>query len=123
MPHCTFEYSANLEIESKLTLFLSDLHGELMKTGVFELRQIKSRAAKRDYFLVGDGNSKNAFIYLEIAILDGRTLEKRQEIGKRAYDLVLRSFAEAIQSHNCSVGIEVREIERERYVSASLRAI
>lgn len=115
MPHCILEYSANVVDEPDWSATLADLHRVLMASGLFVLDDIKSRAVRRDDFLVGDGRSDRAFVALEIQILSGRTDEVKGKICDAALQLLVRAFPRTVERLTTSVTVQISDIHRPSY--------
>ena len=81
MPHVIVHYSANLTALDQLKL-LKDLNTALIKTELFSVNDIKSRVFKDEVFLVGVGQTQEAYIHLKLYLLDGRTDAQKQGLGE-----------------------------------------
>lgn len=115
MPHCILEYSGNALDEPDWPATLSALHRVLMATGLFVLDDIKSRVARRDDFLVGDGSDDRAFVALEIQILSGRPDEVKGEICDAALQVLVRAFPRTVERLTTSLTVQVSDIHRPSY--------
>ncbi len=115
MPHCILEYSANVPDRPDITRLLSEVHGELVATGLFTLADIKSRAVAHEQFLIGDGDPARAFVTLTIQILDGRGDEVKARISEAAMEVLKRFFPESLAGRICSLTVQVCDIHRASY--------
>ncbi|MCB1775089.1 MAG: 5-carboxymethyl-2-hydroxymuconate Delta-isomerase [Gammaproteobacteria bacterium] len=115
MPHLTLEFSSNVRSDGDLTALFAGLHDVLEHTGGVRRANCKSRARVANEFLVGSGSSRDAFVHLDIRLLDGRTLDVRQRISQQARDLLTAWFEPSMQSLDLQVTVEVREIDRRFY--------
>lgn len=115
MPHCIIEYSSNVPDDVDFHAFFRDLHALMVGTGQVQLDQIKSRWIRHDNFLVGDGSPQHGFVYLHIAMLNGRSESVRKNIADSALELLQRFFPRAQRDLVCSITVEVREIERSTH--------
>jgi 5-carboxymethyl-2-hydroxymuconate isomerase len=119
MPHCVLEYSANIKDSVNFPSFFSRLHEILTASGDIQLDQIKSRWYSREDFVVGDGSEKNAFVYLQISLLSGRSPELRKRIGAQAFELLADQFPISQRDLSCSITLEMREMDRETHFKAT----
>ena len=119
MPHCTLEYSANIPIKFDANAFFSSLHEELSSLGSIQIEKIKSRAVRHEDYYMGNGDPKNAFVYLHVALFEGRSEVARRDISNRAYEVLQRYFSPAVTGLHCSITVEVREIERATFSKLS----
>lgn len=110
MPQIRLEYSANLGEFATSELF-SGIHEIL--TQITDIKACKSRAVCQTDFYVGDGDSDNAFVFLQISVLPGRDHAEREAIGKQCFDYLQDFFREQIsqQNLNCNPTVEIRELE------------
>lgn len=115
MPHLTLEYSSNVVIDADLVSLFADLHDILEQTGGVRRDNCKSRARMADDFLVGSGGRRDAFVHLDIRLLDGRSVDVRQRIARQARDVLTTRFAKSATALDLQVTVEVREIDRRFY--------
>lgn len=117
MPHCVVEYSGNIPDRFQYRDFFKKLHQLMVNTGEFKLERIKSRFIAHDNCYVGDGDSENCFVYLQISILSGRATILRQKLSQDALALLKDFFPKAIKSQKCSITVDVKEMDRETHSS------
>lgn len=116
MPHCILEYSSNIPLPPEMRGVLRSLHQALVETGLFKLNDIKSRAIRRDDFLIGDGDGTRTFVALEIQIFTGRDAATRKAIAQKAMEILQKAFAPAVEETPCSLSVQVTEMDREVYL-------
>ena len=119
MPHFVLEYSDNIIDEINVDLFFQELHEVLVNVGSFPMSAIKSRAIKHSMFRVADGNDKNVFIHLSLAILAGKDSDFLQEISSKLFEVLKYSFSKTIQEVPHSVTFEIRELNNALYLKTS----
>jgi 5-carboxymethyl-2-hydroxymuconate isomerase len=119
MPHCILEYSANIKDSIDFPQFSKRLHALLSSSGHIDPARLKSRRVIHDDFFVGDGASENAFVYLQVSLLSGRPAEVRQALGQQALDLLTEFFPQSRRELNCSVTVEMREINSSTHFAAA----
>ncbi len=115
MPHFVLEYSDNILEEVDFEDFFKKLHTLLVEVGPFNLSDIKSRAIRHQEFCVANGQESNAFVHLTLSIFKGRDLGIRQAVGEKMLAFLKGEFARSFETLNCSLTVEVREMEKETY--------
>lgn len=115
MPHTILEYSAGA-IPQSVTIaaksdFFRELHRELAETGIVELARLKGRVVERAAFLVGDGASDSGFVFLQLALLSGRSAAERLRLRDIASAVLERWLKRWEVPAGTSVTIEVREMD------------
>ena len=121
MPHLVLEYSANVPDQPDLRRLLLDLHDALAATGLFERKDLKSRAVRHDVFAVADGAEDRPFVALSIAILGGRSDEVKAAISETALDVLVRAFPELVAEGRGAISVEVRDLHRASYRRVRVR--
>lgn len=80
MPHLFFEYTDNLDIDTRQTL--QNINQALVASGHFDENAIKARAIKLDDYLVGtQPQARRAFLHLRLTILSGRAPEVKKQVA------------------------------------------
>jgi 5-carboxymethyl-2-hydroxymuconate isomerase len=115
LPHLTLEYSSNVRIDRDLTTLFADLHDILEQTGGVRRDNCKSRARSVETFLIGSGSPRDAFVHLDIRLLNGRAVDVRQRICQQAKNAITAWFESSLESLDLQVTVEVREIDRRCY--------
>lgn len=108
MPHCIIEYSKDLEKEISAQNMIEKTYQGALNTNLFISSDIKTRAISFDHYQTG--NIKENFIYINIKILSGRTVEQRKMLS----DTVLNEFKD-INIQPLSISVEISELEKESY--------
>ena len=114
MPHYILEYSNNISEETDPQHFFPALHQILIEEG-FDASKIKSRIVRHDYYYIGNGNAKNAFVHLTLSILNRHSLEKRKRVGGRILAYLKKYFSKSLSKLNLKISVEIRELEQETY--------
>ena len=117
MPHCTLEYSSNIPLEVDARRFFAGLHEVLSSFDTIKIDKIKSRAVRHQDYFIGDGKKDLAFVYLQIAMFSGRDVATRKSVADKALRYLREQFDHALAGLQCSVNVEVREIERATFSS------
>src|SRR5271163_2030391 len=86
MPHVVIEYAANVENQIDILQLVERVHQAALRTAVFEVANVRTRAARRDYCVVADGHRDNAFVAITVRMLPGPPVETRQRLGQEIFD-------------------------------------
>jgi 5-carboxymethyl-2-hydroxymuconate isomerase len=113
MPHVILEYSSNLGPSTDLREFFSLCHNILVNAGISR-DNCKSRAISRDTYYVADGGSETAFAHLDVRILEGRTTEVKEALGRHLLAAV-RDLFNPPGVTNLQITVEVRDMAKNAY--------
>jgi 5-carboxymethyl-2-hydroxymuconate isomerase len=111
MPHLIIEYSANLENQIDILELVETIHNAALKTGVFELAAVRTRAERREYYAIADSHRDNAFVAISVRIAPGRPVETRQRLGKEIFDAACEFLEEVYEKTPIGISLEVNEID------------
>ena len=111
MPHVIVEYSANLEPDLCPTRLVQALHRTALDTGVFPIGGLRTRAERRDVFVVADGNPDNAFVAVLARIGEGREPSTRLAVARALMATLEAETAAAFASRGLGLTVEVQEID------------
>ncbi len=111
MPHLIVEYSANIEEDLQLPELLTRLRDCAVATGVFPLGGIRLRGARRDHYLIADGDPTNAFVHLTARIGQGRSLEVRESVVQALFEVLCSHLDELYAERGLGISIEIQEID------------
>ena len=120
MPHLVLEYSANISEKSNFKALFAKCHQLLVEQLPTELASCKSRAIQQSDFYLGDGNTHNAFVHLQIKVLPGRTTEKLHNIGNNILPLLKDHFAHSLQTLNLQISLEIQDLSANYFKLAAL---
>jgi 5-carboxymethyl-2-hydroxymuconate isomerase len=115
MPHCIFEYSANVADKPDWPQIIRKLHDSLISTGQFVAGDIKSRVIRHDNFLIGDGQNNQSFVALNLQILAGRSDEFKRGLSQMASEILVLALPKTLAEQKCSITVQVSEIHRASY--------
>ena len=113
MPHIILEYSANLEAALPITALVADVHRAVLATGTFRIGAVRTRAERRDIFVIADGDPQNAFINVIARIGRGRELEKRQGLAAAVMAVLEGRTATLAHSRGLALSVYVEEIDED----------
>ena len=111
MPHLIVEYSANIEGELKLDALMSRLRDCAVDTGVFPLPGIRVRGARRDRFVIADGDPEHAFVHVMVRVGHGRPVEVRRQVADRLFGVLCEHLEEAATRRGLGLSLEIQEID------------
>jgi 5-carboxymethyl-2-hydroxymuconate isomerase len=86
MPHLIIEYSANLDRSIDIAALIEGIHQAALETGVFPIGGVRTRAARREAYRIGDGHADNGFIHIQARIGAGRPAEVRHQAGEHIFN-------------------------------------
>jgi 5-carboxymethyl-2-hydroxymuconate isomerase len=111
MPHLTVEYSANLENRIDILQLVETIHQAALKTGVFEVAAVRTRAARRDHYVIADGHRDNAFVAITVRVAPGRPPETRKRLGQEIFDAACEFLQKTYDTTPIGISLEVQEID------------
>lgn len=111
MPHLIVEYSANLENQIDILELVETIHNAALKTGVFELAAVRTRAERREFYAIADSHRDNAFVAISVRIAPGRPVETRQRLGKEIFDAACEFLEDVYKKTPIGISLEVNEID------------
>jgi len=115
VPHCIFEYSANIADEANWPQIILKVHEKLISTGMFVAEDIKSRVLRHESFVIGNGEENQSFVTLNIQMLDGRSDDMKRELARMASEILVEAFPKSLARQKCSITVQVSEIHRSSY--------
>lgn len=111
MPHVIVEYSANLAGAVEIRPLLQALHEAAIQTGVFPAGGVRTRAERREEFIVADGRPEAAFVHVMLRIGAGRDAPTK----KRAADSVFAVLCDRLKTEQdkrpLAISLEVQELD------------
>lgn len=111
MPHIVIEYSANLEDELAPMRLVEALHAAALETGVFPLAGLRTRAVRREHYLVADGDPGHIFIAVTVRIGQGRDAATRLRVAETLMAVLERETAATFQRRGLALSLDVSEID------------
>lgn len=111
MPHLIVEYSANLDNQIDILELVEAVHQAALRTGVFEVAAVRTRAERREYYVIADGHRDNAFVAISVRIAPGRPPETRKRLGQEIFDAACGYLEKVYERTPLAISLEVQEIE------------
>ena len=121
MPHIRLEYSTNVKEPLSTEELFSTCHDILVETINAELVHCQSRAFPCELFHVGEGSKHDAFIYMQILLLEGRTLTRLQEMGNKILKVLENYFSQSREELHIEIAVHVIEISKHHYFKSVSR--
>ncbi|HMV99242.1 MAG TPA: 5-carboxymethyl-2-hydroxymuconate Delta-isomerase [Acidobacteriota bacterium] len=115
MPHLTLYYTANLPAQTSFEPLLAQCHSILANVGGVKIGNCKSKAIRIEEFFVADGTQNQAFVHLDLRLLEGRAPELKQDIGKHCLAAIKEAFSELVEHNQVQITVEIRDIVRQNY--------
>ena len=109
MPQITLEYSANIIEKNQVLHALQKINHILAEVLPTDINTCKSRARECDQCIVGDGDSKHAFIHCTLNIMRGRDMAIKQTACQKVQELLKAVFAESLRDLRLQITIELNE--------------
>jgi 5-carboxymethyl-2-hydroxymuconate isomerase len=111
MPHVIVEYSANLGGAAEMRPLLQALHDAAIKTGVFPAGGVRTRAERRDEYIVADGRPEAAFVHVMLRVGAGRDASTKKRAADSVFG-VLCDHLKAVQDQRpLAISLEVQELD------------
>lgn len=113
MPHCTLEYSANLDAKTDMSALCADISAAIFATGLFELGAVRVRALRCDAYAIADRHPENAFIDMSFRIGRDRTREEKRRAGEAIVAAASERLAPQFAAPHFALPLEIREIDAD----------
>jgi 5-carboxymethyl-2-hydroxymuconate isomerase len=111
LAHITVEFSANFEALVAPQRLVSELHKAALATGVFPIGGLRTRAERRDIYVIADGNPENVFVAVLVRMGEGRDADTRLRVARELMQVLEAETAEVFRSRGVGLTVEVQEID------------
>lgn len=115
MPHCIIEYASKLQSQIDVESLMDKVTEGSLKSALFELKDIKTRAIAYDYYQSAGQTDNADFIHIEVKLLAGRNMLQRKLLSKSILDSVLQ-----LPLSKVSVTVEINDLDTECYAKQLL---
>jgi len=105
VPHIVIEYSANLENRIGLAGLVRKAHEAALASGLFEIGGLRTRAVRRDVYLIADAHPDN------VRIGHGRAQAARHKAGEMIFEAVCQHLAPIFADTPLGITLDVAEID------------
>ncbi|MDQ0471792.1 5-carboxymethyl-2-hydroxymuconate Delta-isomerase [Labrys wisconsinensis] len=113
MPHCSIEYSANLDGRADMSGLCAALSQAILSTGLFEIGAVRVRALACAAYAIADQHPDNAFVDISFRIGRGRTGEEKKRTGEVMFAAAGDHLAHLFDTPHFALSLEIREIDAE----------
>lgn len=115
MPHMIVEYSDNIQ-NLDAQMLMMDLNQALFNTDLIgHPDEIKTRTRANTDFLIGFGDTQQAYIHVCLSILTGRTAEQKTKMADALIGALQVFKGYQAQDLNVQLCVELNEMPRENY--------
>jgi 5-carboxymethyl-2-hydroxymuconate isomerase len=111
MPHIVVEYSGNIENQIDVLKLVEEVHQAALQTGEFETAAVRTRASRREYYVIADGHRDNAFVAIWVRIAPGRPPERRKRIGQEIFEAAYKYLEKLYETKPLAISLEVQEMD------------
>lgn len=111
MPHVVIEYSASLEAEIEPMRHVRAVHEAVLAQPIFEAPGRAHRAARREHFLIADGDPSHAFVAVTARIGPRRTQKARKSASEAIMAALYGALESIYQSRGLIFSVEVTELD------------
>jgi 5-carboxymethyl-2-hydroxymuconate isomerase len=115
MPQIVLEYSENIDLPGDNRELFGRIHQILNTVAGIRLENCKSRALMHMDYCIGNGDSSNAFVHLDVRFMEGRTNDIESRIGKDLLELLKNHFTGDPADQIVQITVEVRDIRKKEY--------
>ena len=113
MPHFIIECSENIIAQQAPVEIMEAVYEAAEATGLFAENDIKVRINPYKYYKLGKG--KNGFLHIFGNIMEGRSIEQRENLSRKIIERLHQMFPEI-----SILSINIREFEKATYCNKSL---
>ena len=122
MPHLTIEYSENLAENIEISKLVKVMHDSAASIEALPLGGLRTRASRREFYLIADGDSSNTFVNVVLRIAPGRSDEVKKQAGEKLFSSLKNFFKLFIQSSPIALSLEIQELDANlRWKDSNIR--
>lgn len=111
MPHIVIEYSANVESDISPERLVDTVHRAALAFPAFDAPGIRTRAARREHFLVAEGDPDDAFIAVTARIGPGRDAATRKAASEAIMAALYDAVSDVYARRGLALSVEVTELD------------
>jgi 5-carboxymethyl-2-hydroxymuconate isomerase len=119
MPHVTVEYAGNLESHISARALLASIHGAVLDCGFFKPGAVRTRAARRELYLIADGDPDNSFVHVEVRMGEGRSPQERKQVAETIMQVLREHTRDVFDTFGLGLSVEICEIDEATVVRAN----
>ena len=111
MAHFILEYSANLDSEKlDIDSLFEKLHRAAVKTTLFPLAGIRSRAHRCEHFRIADGDPRHGFVHLQVKLGAGRSDDEKHSAAEAFFMVLGEHLNSLYQLQGLAISFEMTEL-------------
>lgn len=92
---------------------LEGLHQVAMDTDGLPVGGLRTRAARREQYLVADRNPDNAFVHVILKLGHGRAVEVRRAFGEKLFAALCELLEPVSSTSPIAISFEIQQIDPE----------
>lgn len=115
MPQITFEYTSNTALGPNWEKLLLDIHRGISEITGIRIENCKTRILEHQRFSIGAGGDNNAFVHVEIALLEGRSEKLKRELGESMLSHLQSLLVPLNPEKDLQITVEIRDMIRNDY--------
>lgn len=117
MPHAIIEHSNSLLTENLTQQQLNHKVFEAcVASGLFQIKDIKSRVIGADVFQVGSASSNMEFIHVTLKIMPGRSQTQQHTLSTQVLTAIIGLVSDVGNITRTAISVEVVELNSDAYV-------
>lgn len=121
MPHCTVEYTDNIENQINIKEVLQALNYSLLShEGLFSANGIRSRAFMLTDYTIGEGLGNNAFIHVSVKIAAGRTAEMKKTVHEHLFKTLKKSVDQIDTDKEIALSLQLSELNQDGHLYSQI---
>ena len=109
MPHVIIEHSANVSELVDVRDLVAAVHEAALATGIAAVDALRTRAASRDMYEIGDGHHDNAFVAVTARLGAGRTDDEKRRLIDALMDAVETTLGD--EKMRVMLSVEYQDID------------
>ena len=103
--------------ELDVRALVQKIHAAVLASGVFKVGAVRTRAERREVYVIADGDPDYAFMHVDIRMAPGRDPTTRKSVAQGVLDTIVAETRDVFARTGLGLSVEVHEIDN----SASLR--
>ena len=113
MAHIVIEYSSNLRGELDVQGLVDAAHAAALKTGLFPIGGLRTRAYEAQGYRIADGHPQNAFIHFELRVGHGRDIDTRRRACEQIFAAVCAQLDGLYARLPLGISLQMQELHAE----------
>ncbi|MGI9666395.1 MAG: 5-carboxymethyl-2-hydroxymuconate Delta-isomerase [Acidimicrobiia bacterium] len=115
MPHVTLDHSEDLDSVADTRRVFERIHRILVDVAGAGPSNVKSRKLVSTDSFVGSGDPTNAFIHLDVRLMEGRSETTKRDVSTACLAVLVEEYQVESSPRNIQVTVDVTDLDRETY--------